>query len=438
MQPPVRAPRWVPAIMLFLALSVIVSTALFRLPATPSIQAAGTSSAMVETPSLVAGAQVWGPQDGDRVVQEDLVVPVGGHLTLLPGTTVFFAEGAGLAVAGELTALGTAEQPITLAGISGASWTGLRSVGSGYLATDHLAVTGALPQRSPGATTAAAALTDSGTAATAACTDVLFLGLMGSGEHDEIGNHDLLGAKVRGIFDGMRAGMAADPTLADLTITRVGIPYAANPVPFLGTSPTSVEAAIRSIQDFVPGAWDGATRLISAVQTAHRDCPSQRIVIGGYSQGSWAIHAALDYLDSVDSDLVAAISAVALVADPLRTATTALPSVTGGAAGDGIAATALGSAALGYAQWAQEIVGGADPLFADIAMNTLRYPEALRGRTLELCAATDAICDTAAALDGATGQTMLPQILAGTEIHNGYQPRATGTLGKQIAALLSR
>lgn len=435
----VRQRRFAPALVLASALALVVAATLVRLPAPLAAQASGSSVAVAVTPTLVSGAQVWGPVDADRELTEDLVVPIGGHLTLEPGTTLRFAEGTGLVVAGELTAIGTPEAPITLSGIDAAAWTGLRTVGSGHLETAHLTLSNAPATAPRGSATTSVALTAAATGeAATGCTDVLFLGLMGSGEHEEIGNHDLLGAKVRGIYDGMRAGMAADPGLSELSIARVGIPYAANPVPFLGAPADSASAAIQSVQDFVPGAWDGATRLITALQSAHRECPTQRIVIGGYSQGAWAIHAALDYLDTADSDLIAAISAVALVADPLRSAAAALPSVTGGAAGNGIAATSLGAAALGYAQWAQDAVGGSDPLFANIAMNTLRYPEALRSRTLELCATKDAICDTAATLRGATGQTMLAQILAGTEVHNGYQPRETGTLGKQIAALLAR
>jgi predicted outer membrane repeat protein len=51
---------------------------------------------------------------GEVIVGETIVVERGAHLIIQPGTTLRFAESTGIQVHGELTAEGTAEQPIVL------------------------------------------------------------------------------------------------------------------------------------------------------------------------------------------------------------------------------------------------------------------------------------------------------------------------------------
>jgi hypothetical protein len=51
----------------------------------------------------------------------------------------------------------------------------------------------------------------------------------------------------------------------------------------------------------------------------------QKIVLAGYSQGAWAVHAAVQYLGTVNSPLLDHIAGVALRADPLRSTAIAFP-----------------------------------------------------------------------------------------------------------------
>jgi len=79
----------------------------------------------------LAADTVWRPEDGQYRVLTDLTVPPQFSLTILPGTTVFFNNGAGLIVRGPLYAEGTAEAPIRFAPAPGASsWDGLQFVGN--------------------------------------------------------------------------------------------------------------------------------------------------------------------------------------------------------------------------------------------------------------------------------------------------------------------
>ena len=55
------------------------------------------------------GHQVW---TGKVSVDENLVVPAGPSLTIVPGTEISFASETVLTVEGRLTARGSAEQPV--------------------------------------------------------------------------------------------------------------------------------------------------------------------------------------------------------------------------------------------------------------------------------------------------------------------------------------
>jgi hypothetical protein len=55
---------------------------------------------------------VWSPEKGPIRIESDLIIPVGVTLTILPGTSVEFMQGAGMTVRGQLKALGTEDQRI--------------------------------------------------------------------------------------------------------------------------------------------------------------------------------------------------------------------------------------------------------------------------------------------------------------------------------------
>lgn len=72
----------------------------------PTVEAASTWQ------GALASDTVWGPQESPCTIAGELTVPGGVRLTILPGTTVLFREGARLVVHGRLLAEGTAAEPI--------------------------------------------------------------------------------------------------------------------------------------------------------------------------------------------------------------------------------------------------------------------------------------------------------------------------------------
>ena len=267
-----------------------------------------------------------------------------------------------------------------------------------------------------------------------ACTDYVFLGMRGSGESAD---SDALGNRVRQIYEGLKKQYINDPLPSEPTFSAIGIPYEANPVP-LTQSTESPWAAINSVGNYTPGAWDGSVRLIRQMQEQVERCgdSGQRIVLGGYSQGAWSVHAALQYLDQADPQLLAHVGAVALLADPLRSDEVQLENQGYAGPHDGIAATFVGFSGVSFTQWIQDSTLGSFPDVPNVQMNDFTYPADLRARTLELCATGDSVCDTSYLLE-------FPQVLAlsdflsrGSEIHGGYSDAELASFGFAVRRIL--
>ena len=85
-----------------------------------------------EPEQLYSGAlkedTVWSPELSPIRVSSDLLIPEGVTLTILPGTSVEFMDGAGVTVRGQLRALGTEGQRIYFASqrFVAQRWGGLR------------------------------------------------------------------------------------------------------------------------------------------------------------------------------------------------------------------------------------------------------------------------------------------------------------------------
>ncbi len=72
---------------------------------------------------------VWRPENGQYRVTSPLTVPADYTLTIMPGTTVFFDNGAALLVEGRLDAQGTPDAVIYLVGAPGATdWDGIHFI----------------------------------------------------------------------------------------------------------------------------------------------------------------------------------------------------------------------------------------------------------------------------------------------------------------------
>jgi hypothetical protein len=63
----------------------------------------------------LAGDTIWSPENGQYRITGDLTVPAGITLTIMPGTTVFFGQGAQLIVEGRLAAEGLPEANVYFA-----------------------------------------------------------------------------------------------------------------------------------------------------------------------------------------------------------------------------------------------------------------------------------------------------------------------------------
>jgi len=75
----------------------------------------------------LTGNTVWRPENGQYRVTSQLTVPAGSTLTIMPGTTVFFDDGASLLVEGRLDAQGTPDALIRFTRTPGATnWGGIR------------------------------------------------------------------------------------------------------------------------------------------------------------------------------------------------------------------------------------------------------------------------------------------------------------------------
>ncbi|MBM4024207.1 MAG: hypothetical protein FJ280_02220 [Planctomycetes bacterium] len=88
---------------------------------------AGTARALPVVQGTLRGNTTWGPQANPYAVTGELRVPKGTTLTLLPGTTVRFRDGARLVVNGRLVAEGTAAAPILFTRAPGSNaWLGVQ------------------------------------------------------------------------------------------------------------------------------------------------------------------------------------------------------------------------------------------------------------------------------------------------------------------------
>ena len=75
----------------------------------------------------LASDTIWGPQQSPCTIMNELTVPGGVKLTILPGTTVLFPEGARMVVRGRLLAEGTADEPIRFTrAVNSGRWRGVQ------------------------------------------------------------------------------------------------------------------------------------------------------------------------------------------------------------------------------------------------------------------------------------------------------------------------
>lgn len=115
---------------------------------------------------------------------------------------------------------------------------------------------------------------------TTPCQDVVFLGVRGSGEKPNEGTWGM-GQRVTAVYDSFKA------SVKNRRIAASGIDYAAAPVPVLESltvwGATAWEGYFASIDGGVHSAE------ATLINRSH-NCPDERFVLAGYSQGAMAIH----------------------------------------------------------------------------------------------------------------------------------------------------
>ena len=145
------------------------------------------------------------------------------------------------------------------------------------------------------------------------CTQVAFIGARGSGEDPQgdppvfSGPEVGLGSRVDGIYDGFfdrLSDFGSSPN-----VKKLGVQYRA----------AGVEAANFINQSYFDSIYEGVNKFTEMILNEELHCPSEKLVLAGYSQGALALHIALAQLGSSDpSALDSGIAAVLLIADPAK------------------------------------------------------------------------------------------------------------------------
>jgi hypothetical protein len=130
------------------------------------------------------------------------------------------------------------------------------------------------------------------TASAATCTPILFIGVRGSGEPAG------LGTTIQDTYNNFVASETQSTSLYVL-------PYAASPVPVINRG-ASVSAFINSVNA-------GKVMLVNYLNTQVAQCPTQKIVVAGYSQGGLVVVEAMRTLSVATMNHVAGI---ALLGEP--------------------------------------------------------------------------------------------------------------------------
>jgi cutinase len=225
------------------------------------------------------------------------------------------------------------------------------------------------------------------------CGDVLFLGAAGSGEADKGSpgyDKSGMGAEVTAVYNAVKAKAKGR------SVTSYALPYRAAPV-----LPTMIYPGIGTfMESLIAGEGTLNTFLFDRI----RQCPGERLVLAGFSQGAMVIHRSMQILGSRVTDR---IDAIVLIGDGAR-----LPG------DDGQMLGSAGTKAKGVGQWYPEFSLASGSRFG-----------AIGGRVFSLCNSLDIVCDHRPGLHNAASPSGRIAIGVGTAIHMSYR------IGPQLADL---
>ncbi len=232
------------------------------------------------------------------------------------------------------------------------------------------------------------AVPDAVRAAGPACGDVLFVGAAGSGQHG-------LGAEVTHV-------------LKALTAKAVGRRVTSYALPYRAAGVGQILVPRSGIAEYMASLIEGESLLNTFLFSRVRQCPAERLVLAGYSQGAMVIHRSLQLLGSVVTNRV---DAVVLIGDGDR-----LP-------GDNVLSYGTASTrAKGVGQWY--------PAYSQASAAKL----GLTGRVFSVCNVKDIVCDHSPLLLASTRTAW-----ASVAVHTGYGTgRLLTTVGGLAATKLHR
>jgi hypothetical protein len=148
------------------------------------------------------------------------------------------------------------------------------------------------------------------------CKNVMFIGARGSGEAPALGGFDPanelnnMGERVREVERGFEQTLQG----AGLQVRPVALRY-----PALSTSGLSIPSLVDDYEVFKPyleNIWEGVYTLQETLAIEEARCPSEKVVLVGYSAGALVIHLALGELAGSPLISPSRIAAIVLISDP--------------------------------------------------------------------------------------------------------------------------
>ncbi|WP_433721748.1 cutinase family protein [Actinoplanes sp. CA-051413] len=235
------------------------------------------------------------------------------------------------------------------------------------------------------------------------CGDVLFVGAAGSGETDKgWPGYDKsgMGAEVTTVYKAVKAKAKGR------TVASYALPYRAAPV-----LPTMIYPGIGK---FMESLIAGEGKLNEFLFDRIRQCPGERLVLAGFSQGAMVIHRSMQILGSRVTDR---IDAIVLIGDGDR-----LPH------DDGQLLGSAGANAKGVGLWYPKFSLAGGTKFG-----------AIGGRVFSLCNSLDIVCDHRPGLHNAATPAGRVAMSVGTAVHMSYRvgPQLS-ELGAKVAAKLRK
>ncbi len=230
-------------------------------------------------------------------------------------------------------------------------------------------------------------------AAVPKCGDVLFVGAAGSGETDRGSpgyDRSGMGAEVTAVYKAVKAKAKGR------SVTSYALPYRAAPV-----LPTMIYPGVgKFMESLIRGEGTLNTFLFDRI----RQCPGERLVLAGFSQGAMVIHRSMQLLGRRVTDRV---DAIVLIGDGDR-----LPG------DDGQMLGSAGNRAKGVGLWYPRFSLASGSKFG-----------AIGGRVFSLCDSLDIVCDHRPGVHNAASPSGRIAIGVGTAVHMSYR------VGPQLADL---